>query len=178
VVEGDLSAFGGSLGSINEGDYSLLIFLKAYINALGMSEIAEQEKKRLKEGWIKTKMMIEVLAVGREAAQSSLEKHVGKMEKEKKALVSRKEFHELQYVENPIQGIPEGWSYVVDLDVLAENFEVLIGLVMNYGPSSVEIIEPSRISVPIDQGQAILVSVADLLHQFARLGAGGIVVNT
>ena len=38
------------------------------------------EKKRLGDGWIKSTMIIEVLAITKEAAESALEKHVEKME--------------------------------------------------------------------------------------------------
>jgi len=136
------------------------------------------EKKLLKEGWIKSRMMIEVLAGTESAAKSALEKHVEKMEKEKNIFISNKIFHDIEKVDNPLPNIPTGYSYIVEIEIIAQTFEKLVNIVMNYGPSSIEILEPSSIKMDIGEAQGILNSLAAILHRFAASGAGGIVIGT
>jgi hypothetical protein len=141
----------------------------------GKEELIE---KRLKEGWIKTRMMIEVLAVSEDAAKSSLEKHVEKMEKEKKVVISAKDFHKIEKVENPLPNLPVGYSNIVSLEVLTENFETLINLIMNYAPSSAEILTPQNIKIDMGEAQGILNSLSGLLHKFAAHGLGGVLIGS
>ena len=145
-------------------------------------EIGHMEQKdidkKLKEGWIKSWMMIEVLAATAEAAKSALEKHIGKLEKEKKTAVLKKEFHKTERIENPFPNVPEGYSYVAELEVLTEKFEVLVNLVMNYAPSSIEIMTPQNIKMGMGEAQGILNSLSALLHKFAAHGMGGVVIGS
>jgi hypothetical protein len=134
--------------------------------------------KRMKDGWIKSTMMIEVLAVNKDTAKSSLQKHVEKMEREDKAMVCRKEFRKIEKVKNPIPRIPEAYSNVVELELLTQNYDKLIYMVMTYAPSSVEILEPEHIRIDMGEAQGILNSVADLIHKFAAAGLGGVIVGS
>lgn len=134
--------------------------------------------KRLKEGWVRSTMMIEVLAVTEQAAKESLEKHMAKMEKEEKAMIYSKKFHEINKVEKPIPRIPEAYSNLVEFELLTENFDKLVYLVMTYVPSSVEILEPKNMSLDMGELQAILNSLAELIHKFAAAGIGGVIIGT
>ncbi|RLJ07051.1 MAG: hypothetical protein DRP12_02950 [Candidatus Aenigmatarchaeota archaeon] len=135
------------------------------------------EKKLLKEGWIKALFRIEVLATSAQAAKSALEKHVEKLEKEKDAFLVKKDFGELREVENPLPRIRKGWSYIVELELLARSFEKLISLVISYGPSSIELLEPEKLEIKLPEAQAILNSLAELIHRFAAAGLGGILIS-
>ncbi len=139
---------------------------------------SEAMERKLKEGWVKSWMMIEVLAINEEAAKQSLESHVEKMGKEKKTLIAKKEFKEVKPIENPFPKVEKAYSYVVELEVLTENFETLVYLAMNYAPSGVEILHPEKIVLDMGEAQGIVVSVADMLHKFSRAGAGGVLINT
>jgi hypothetical protein len=141
-------------------------------------KLKESIEKKLKEGWIQTVMMIEVLASTEEAAKSSLEKHVASLEKEKKTLVGRKDFKGIRKIDNPLPNVEVGYSNIVELEVLAENLETLVYLAMNYAPSSIEILRPEKIELDMGEAQGILVSVADMLHKFARQGLGGVVIRS
>ena len=48
-------------------------------------------------------------------------------------------------------------------------------IVMEYGPSSIELLEPRILDLPISEAQGILNSLSRLVHQFAASGAGGLV---
>ena len=135
-------------------------------------------KKKLKEGWIHCRMNIEVLAISHDAAKTSLEAHVAQMEKENRTIFYKKQFHEIRKIENPHPNIKEGYSNLVTIELLAKDFDTLVYLTMNYGPSSIEILSPEKITLPAGEAQGILNSIADLIHKFAQQGIGGIVIRS
>ncbi|UCD07626.1 MAG: hypothetical protein JSW41_01505 [Candidatus Aenigmatarchaeota archaeon] len=141
-------------------------------------KLTEKVNKKLKEGWIKSTMMIEVLAVTEEAAKESLEKHIDRMEKEEKALIYRKNFKKIDKVKNPLPKITEAYSNVVELELLTQNYDKLVYMVMTYVPSSVEILEPGHIKMDMGEAQGVLNSIAELIHKFAAAGIGGVIIGT
>ncbi len=141
-------------------------------------KIEDQVKKRMKEGWIKVSLMIEAMAISKEAVDSALKKHVEKMGKEKNMLIYRKDFKGVEEIEKPLPDIPKGFSQVVDVELVAENFDKLVYIVMNYGPSAIEILEPHNIKMDLGEAQGILNTLAALIHRFAAMGAGGMIVST
>ncbi|MEE9323077.1 MAG: hypothetical protein V3U72_00885 [Candidatus Aenigmarchaeota archaeon] len=140
-------------------------------------KIEDKVKKRMKEKWIKVEIMIEAMAISKEAAESALEKHVEKMEKEKNMLIYKKDFKEVKEVERPLPNIPKGFSHIVEIELVVENFDKLIYIVLNYGPSSIEILEPDNIKLDLGEAQGILNTLAALVHRFAAMGAGGMLVS-
>ena len=139
----------------------------------------EKVKKKLKEGWIKSRMIIEVLAISRDAAESALKKHIESMEKdEDKTIIYKKDWHEVKEVKQALGGLERAYATMVDLELITESYEKLLFLVMNYGPSNVEILEPASIKLGLGEAQGILISVADMLHKFARQKVGGIVIKS
>jgi len=140
-----------------------------------MSEI--DVGKKIKEGWIKSQLFIEVLAVTEAAARDALEKHVAKLEKEKGVLIVKRDWKEAKRVEKPFQNIPEAYSYLVEVEVLTEGYEKLFYITIQYGPSSIEILEPQEVKLKAWEAQGIVNTVADMLHHFAAKGAGGIILQ-
>jgi hypothetical protein len=138
----------------------------------------EKVKKKLKEGWIKAWMMIEVLAVTEDAARSSLERHVTNMEKEEKAIVYKKDFKEIRKVEKPARNIETAYSNVVEIELITDGLDKLVYIVMNYAPTAIEILEPEKLSINAGEMQGILTSIADIIHKFAAMGIGGVVIRT
>jgi len=139
------------------------------------------DNKVSKDGWIRASMMIEVLAMTEGAAKTALEKHVDALAKEKWVMVYKRDYSELQRVENPLPRNPEikeGFSYVAELECAVQRYEDLIHIVMHYGPSAVEILEPVKIILELGEAQGILNSLADLIHKFVAAGVGGVVVKT
>ncbi|MBI4173914.1 MAG: hypothetical protein HY519_04305 [Candidatus Aenigmarchaeota archaeon] len=138
----------------------------------------EKAQKKLKEGWIRSWMMIEVLAAQEQAAKSSLEEHVEKLSKEDKTIVFNRSFRDIQKVAKPLPVVAEGYSYVAELELLTANYETLLMLVMNYAPSSVEIIEPEKIRMDVSEAQGILNSISETLHKYAAHGLGGVLIRS
>ncbi|NIO19713.1 MAG: hypothetical protein GTN76_02945 [Candidatus Aenigmarchaeota archaeon] len=141
-------------------------------------KIEEQVKKKMKNGWIKTSMMVEAMAISKEAVGSALKKHMERMEKEKCLLIYKKDFQETREIEKPLPDIPKGFSQVVDIEAVAENFDRLVYIVLNYGPSSIEILEPHKMEIDVGQAQGILNTIATMIHRFAASGGGGMIVST
>jgi hypothetical protein len=141
-------------------------------------DVKEELKKREKEGWIKSIMMIEAMAISEEAVASSLKKHVEKIEKEPGTLVYSQNFHDVKEVEKPLPNIEKGYSQVVEIEVMAENFEKMVMLVLTYGPSALEIIEPESVKLDMGDMQNILATLAMVVHRFAAMQGGGLIVNT
>jgi len=138
----------------------------------------ETAEKRVKEGWIRTAMMIEVLAVSENASKSALEKHIEKLENEEGVIVYKKNFHPVEKVEKPLPNVETGFSCVAEIEIVAKNFDKLVYIVMNYAPSSIEVLEPEKIVLDEGEAQGILNSIADVLHRFAAAGLGGVLVQT
>ena len=137
----------------------------------------DKAKKRVKDGWLKVSLMVEAMAVSEETVESALKKHLERMEREKNMLIYKKDFKAIEEVKKPLPNIPKGFSQVVDVELVAENFDKLVYIVMNYGPSAIEILEPDNIRIDIGEAQGILNTLAALVHRFAALGAGGMLVS-
>ena len=133
--------------------------------------------KRFKDGWIRNIMIIEVLASSEEAAKKSLEDHVSKMEKEKNVMIINRSYNDVKKVDKPHPTLEVGYSYIVELETIMKNLEMLIYVSMTYAPSSIEIIEPDKLNIDIGEAQAILNSVAEMIHKFAAVGIGGVIIN-
>ncbi len=145
---------------------------------MAKNELPEKIQKKIKEGWIRSWMMIEVLAITEKAAKDAMEKHIKKMKMEKKTIVYGRKNHSIEKIKNPRPDIPEAYSYVVELEVITETFEQLVVIAMTYGPSAVEILEPQKIEISIGEAQSIINSVAEMIHKFVQAGIGGIVIST
>ena len=129
------------------------------------------------EGRIKALMLIEVLAVNEDAAKSSLKDLVDRLGGEKGVEVTKTDFKEIQKVENPMPNIKEAFSQVVEIELVAKTYETLVDIVINYGPSSIEILEPSSLKIGVGEAQAILNEISDIIHRFAAAGIGGLVIT-
>ena len=141
-------------------------------------DVQEKVKKRMKDGWIKSSMFIEVLAVSEKASRDALDNLLEKMGREDKTFIYKKSFKETKKVDNPLPEVPVGYSSLLEIELLTENYEKLVYLAMNYGPSSIEILEPEKIKLDHWEAQGIVNSIADIIHKFAAMGIGGVVVKT
>ena len=140
-------------------------------------KLMERVGKKLKEGWIRSSMMIEALGTTERAATVGLEQHVQKMDKEEGCVVFNTNFTGVKEVKHPHPKVEKGYSNVVETEVLTENFEKLVYIVMRYGPTSVEIHEPEKIRIDFGEAQSIVNSLAEMIHNFASAGIGGIIIR-
>lgn len=139
-------------------------------------DLQEEIKKRKKDKWIEAWMTFEVLAAEKDVADTSLESHVKELSETKDVLIFDKDMMEAILVKNPIPKIEEAYSKVCAVKLLAKDFRLLLNIVFQFGPSSVEIIEPSKIEISLDEAQDTVNNVAGFLHKFASAGVGGVVI--
>jgi hypothetical protein len=138
----------------------------------------EEIREKIEEGWIKAVMWFEVMTSERELAENSLKDHVKSIQNMKNAYILSEKFEDTIEVENPPRNVEKAFSKVAQVELLSKNIETLLFAVIYFGPSSVEIMEPKELTIGIDSMQAIMNSVADVVHKLAASGAGGIVIST
>jgi len=142
-----------------------------------MVQLPEKIAKKVKDGWIRAWMMIEVVATTPEAAKSALETHVTKLEKEKKSIVYDKKYHSADKITANFANATEAYSLVVEMELVAADFDHMFFIVMNYAPSSIEILEPAKYVMDAGEAQGVLNGLSDILHRFAASRSGGIVIK-
>jgi len=132
---------------------------------------------KISRGWVRAVLIFEVLGVTEEVVEKSLKGHVEKLEKDPRVEVVRKEFFDIEEVESPYKNVEKAYSCICEVELLAKNFDSLFQIVMEFGPSSCEILEPEKITLDLSQAQGILNSLADMMHRFTQAGGvGGVVI--
>ncbi len=128
-------------------------------------------------GKIKVWVAIEALAVRKDVVESALKKHIDNLKREKNIQILKETFQETLKVDTPPQGAPEAYSQVVELEFIIDNLRNLVNFVIIYGPSALEILEPNKLTVDAGEAQDMLNSISALMHRYASLGAGGVVIS-
>ncbi len=138
----------------------------------------EYAREKVEKGWIRARAHIEVMAIKEKAAEKALENHIEKIEEAEGIEIYRKEFDEPEVVENPpTKKANKAYSQFCEIEFVVPSVKNLVRFSMIFGPSSLEIIEPEKKVIKIDELQDIANSVAALIHQYASQGAGGIVTS-
>ena len=141
-------------------------------------DAAETASKRLKDGWIKAWVATEVVAVTEETADSSLRKHVELMKKEPNIIIYKEDFKESKETPHPFKKGEKAYTTVLEIELVARRFETLVYLVLNFAPSSIEIMGPSKIDVDMGEAQNILNGMAELVHSLVATRRGGVSIPT
>lgn len=149
--------------------------LMSKLDEMSPAEIKDLIHEKSGKGWIKAWFAIEIMAVSKEVAESSLKEHIDNFESIKEIFVFERKFHPVEKVEHPPRNIPEAYSQVVEVSFFAKDFLSFINIVAAFGPSSVEILEPKEIRLRVDEAQSLANLIAGLMHQFASAGVGGVV---
>jgi len=113
---------------------------------------------RIKEGAILARIFIEVQGNDKESAEKALEKTVFESlanEKDVTLLHAKLfEFHK--------DSKGKFFSGVAEIKFLVRDFRWFISVVMRYGPSAIEIIEPHSVTLSLDEMQDILIDVSGM----------------
>ena len=135
----------------------------------------DKANERVAAGWLRAWMAFEALAVNKEVVEASLKELVDRLEKDERVKLYKRELIETKEVLNPMQGIEKAYSQVCDVDLISKNLDSLIGIVTEYGPSAIELLEPTSFEMKSGEAQSILNTISELLHRFASAGMGGMV---
>ena len=135
----------------------------------------EEADEKVREGWIRSWLMFEVLAVNEETTRKSLESLINRLDKDNRIKLYKKTLGEIKKVEKPIPNIEVGYSLTCETEIISKKFDNLVQIVITYGPSAIEILEPSKLYIDGGEAQKILNTISEMLHEFAAAGVGGIV---
>ncbi len=126
---------------------------------------------------LKLWMIFEAVAASEDAVKGSLEDHIEKLSNEPEAEVVEETVEEIEKVENPHESLDEGFSQVAEVVVEASSFEEAIALVINYGPTYIQLESPDHYEMSLKEGQETLQNVADIMRRYAEMGVGGMLVS-
>jgi hypothetical protein len=127
--------------------------------------------------WMEVEMCFEVLGMGEDVVKASLEEHIQKLKQVKTALVYSAEMGEVEEVEKPMKDVEKAYSQIAEVGIMVKDLKTLIAISISYGPSSIEVIEPSKLEVNAGEVQDVANMVSGIIHQIASAGLGGIVAT-
>ena len=130
-------------------------------------------KEKVKKGYLRVWMTFEVMGTAEDIVKKAIEEHVEKFEKDIRTEVYMKKFSDVEKTE--IEGRTL-FSVICEVEFLSKNFRDLINLVLIYGPSACEILEPERIEIELGEAQDILNTLGGIMHRLSER-IGGIVVK-
>jgi hypothetical protein len=137
-------------------------------------EKAEADEK-VQKGWVRSWLAFHVVATNEEITNKSIEDMMERLDKDGRVNLYKKSFSDVKKVQNPTKNIKEALGKTAEAEIITKNFEDLIQIAVEFGPSAVEILEPKKIELSIGEGQAIVNLLSQVMHQFAAAGLGGIV---
>lgn len=126
---------------------------------------------------IKLWMVFEAVAPKKEVVEGSLEEHVETLGSENKVTITEEETEEVSKVQDPHPELEEGYSQVSEVRVDVEDFTKALSIVINYGPTYVQLEGPDEYTMELKESQESLQKVANTMQQYAQKGVGGILVS-
>ncbi len=135
-------------------------------------------KEKIKSGWIKVWFAFDVVAVKEDVAKNAIDNHIRKLLDLDKVIGYKKSISEPIKVENPSKSIKVGYSSTAEIELLVKSVFDLVNIVIVYGPSAIEILEPDEVKINISDLQNMVNVVSGVMHQFAQAGVGGFVIKS
>ena len=114
--------------------------------------------------------MIEVMAVSKEVTEEALKEHVKKIKREKGIKIYKEKFEPAVKIGKKLED-KDIYTQVVELEFIIEDLRKLVDFVILYGPSALEILEPEKIEVKMNEAQEMVNRIATVVHNLttARL---------
>ncbi|MFH1317198.1 MAG: hypothetical protein ABII01_06765 [Candidatus Woesearchaeota archaeon] len=94
-------------------------------------------KEKLEQGWINSRVIIEILGKPEGHVKDAMEKVVERIKNEDEIIITNTDFSDLEPQESM-------FSAFVEVEMLTKNIEKLVWFCFDFLPSSVEIIEPQE----------------------------------
>jgi len=119
--------------------------------------------EKVKEGGILANLYIEVQGNNKEVAEKALKIMVyDRLLKEPNIYVLEVKFYDIRkYAKS------EHFSGVVEVKLLAKDFRWFLSAIMRYAPSAIEIIEPDKVTLSLDEMHAIVADVAEMTQYYS-----------
>lgn len=131
--------------------------------------------EKVSDGWLRIGLIFEVIAVTEDVTKKSMVELANRLMRDKRIEVYGSEMSNTMKIDNPTKDVKVGYTANCEINAIIKNFENLVEIVMEYGPSSIEIIEPKRMTVQMNEAQAVINKIASMMHGFASSGLGGII---
>ncbi len=135
-------------------------------------------KDKVKNGWIKVWLAFDVVAAKPEISKEALEKHMDKLLSLPQIIGYKKDIAEPMKIDNAPNNMKEAYSTAGEIEAVVKSVFDLINIVIVYGPSSIEVIEPDEIKISIGDLQNSVNVISGVMHQFAQAGIGGFIIRT
>lgn len=114
---------------------------------------------------IKAKVIIEVVGAPKEHVETTLKNIVNKVKDEKDLNLLRSEFFEAK--ETEVKDMPQKvWSAFFELDITVPNINRLISFCFDYMPSSIDILDPSKLDLNAGEISDMLNDLLAGLHKY------------
>jgi hypothetical protein len=114
--------------------------------------------KKQKEGAYKVNMIIEGLSANDKALEKEMEILENKLKNE--------EYTILKFEKSDVSKEKDNYTQFFNTDISVPDFSDLIYLIIQYGPSSVELLEPNDVRLDLSQAQEVLNEVASAVHYY------------
>lgn len=134
----------------------------------------QEADEKVKNRWMRIRMVFEVIGVRQDISENALKELMAKLERDKRISVYGKEFSDIIKVENPAKNIKEGYSQVCEVSLVSKSLENIIGIIIEYGPAAIEVVEPSKIEMTAGEATAVTNIVSQMIHRFAAAGIGSL----
>lgn len=107
-------------------------------------------------------IIIEMMGRPKEHLKTSLEEHIAKLEKIKKTSIIKKEFSEPKLIDEK----KELYTAFSEVEIECEKFMTIVEIIFDFMPASIEIIEPSKLSLNLDEATSFLNNLTGRLHKY------------
>lgn len=126
---------------------------------------------------VKVWMVFEAVGADKDGVVKSLEDHVESIGSEEGVDITEMQKDDATEIENPHESLEKGYSQVVEMRADFDHFQKAIETVITYGPTYVQMEGPDKYELDLKESQNTLQSVANTMHQYAQMGAGGILIS-
>lgn len=122
-------------------------------------------------------MVFEAVGKEKKAVEDSLSDHVESLKTENGVEIEEVEKDTAEEMQDPHEGLDKGFSQVLEMRARFEDFKRATEIVLNYGPTYVQVEEPDVYDMKLKESQQTLQKVATTMHQYAQMGAGGVLIS-
>lgn len=123
-------------------------------------------------------MVFEAVGPEKEGVEKSMEDHVNTLSEDKGVEILETDEEEIKEMEDPHPSIDKGYSKVIETRIEFDSFTKAIETVINYGPTYVQVEGPDSYELKLGESQEMLQEIANTMHQYAQMGAGGVLVSS
>ncbi len=127
------------------------------VKELGRRQKLEEEDK----GRFRIKAIIEMIAIEPELLKKTIDKLIENLKKEPAFTI-------YSIKTQPVLKQSEDYSTFLDINLSVKNFRYLVYFMYYYGPSSVEVIKPSKIELSAQDFQDGLMDMAEMIQKYTQ----------